>query len=679
MTLRGISSVLFGVLLALVFGSQLALAQVNTATISGVVQDASGAVIPGVSITVKNVDTGLTRTLSSDAEGRYRAPNLPIGNYEVEAQTGGFQTEVRSGIRLTVGRNAVVDMTLSVGAMTQRVEVTGEAPLVETTNATVGSLVDGRTITDMPLNGRSYDQLALLQTTVVAYGGGVGSGFGFGAGTRMSVAGGRTMTNSYLLDGTDINDHGNGTPGGGAGSNLGVDAIQEFKIITNAFAAEYGRASGAVISTVTKSGTNTFHGSVFEFHRNDELDAAEYGFFDDPESNVIARPPFVQNQFGGVIGGPIVRDKTFFFAAYEGLRKRRGTPSVPIVPSADGKLGILGRNADGTPKEIVDVDPAIRPFLDLYPTANDPASVAQNNNGTGNFITAPSIATRQDYLMGRVDHTINNSHTIFGRYQFDDDEVATPDAIPAFLATSAARRQYATVQVNSVLSPTVLNSVRVAFNRSAQGNDDLPVNDLGPDFSFVPGLPMGLITISGTVATISGRGISNLGPSNTVPRVYVYSLFEYGDDLSVIKGSHSLKFGGSLKRMRDNHSGNTTLRGRYRFPNFPAFLAGDPNRFDFVLPLGDPRADILTDQPGLSVGHAYRGFRQYFYAVYAQDDFQVNSRLTLNKAASSSAVASVAGWSENARSKTSSGTSRRAASRLQMISIRFSSRGSASI
>ncbi|MCH8266721.1 MAG: TonB-dependent receptor [Acidobacteria bacterium] len=628
--------VVFSTLWVLVICSQLALAQVNTATISGVVQDASGAVIPGVSVTVRNQDTGISRTVTTDAGGRYRAPNLSLGNYEVEAQTAGFQTEVRIGITLTVGRTAVVDMTLSVGAITERVEVTAEAPLVETTNATVGSLVDGRTITDMPLNGRSYDQLALLQTTVVAYGGGVGSGFGFGAGTRMSVAGGRTMTNSYLLDGTDINDHGNGTPGGGAGSNLGVDAIREFKIITNAFAAEYGRASGAVISTVTKSGTNSFHGSVFEFHRNDELDAAEYGFFDDPENNVIARPPFVQNQFGGVIGGPIVRDRTFFFAAYEGLRKRRGEPNVPIVPSAAGKLGFVGLQDNGTPDdpsddfEFVDIDPRIMPFLNLYPTANDPASVAQNNNGTGNFITAPSVATRQDYLMGRVDHTINNSHTIFGRYTLDDDEVATPDSIPAFLATAVARRQYATVQLSSVLSPTVLNSFRVAFNRSAQANDDLPVDDLGPDFSFIPGLPMGLITMQGTVATISGRGISNLGPSNTVPRVYVYSLFEYGDDLSVIKGRHSLKFGGSLKRMRDNHSGNTTLRGRYRFGSFPEFLAGVPNRFEYVLPLADPRADILTDQPGLSVGHAYRGFRQYFYAVYAQDDFQISPRLTLN-------------------------------------------------
>jgi hypothetical protein len=516
-------------------------------------------------------------------------------------------------------------MSLQVGEVTQTVEVTGEAPLVQTTNATVGSLVDGRTIEDLPLNGRSYDQLALLQTTVVAYGGGVGSGFGFGSGTRMSVAGGRTYTNSYLLDGTDINDHGNGTPGGAAGSNLGVDTIREFQIITNAFAAEYGRASGAVVSAVTKSGTNQFHGSVFEFFRNDNLDAAEYGFFDDPENNVIARPPFVQNQFGGVLGGPIKRDRTFFLGAYEGLRRRRGTPDVPIVPSADGKLGILGRNPDGTPKTVVDVDPAIRPFLDLYPTANDPASVDQFNNGTGFFITAPSIASTQDYLMGRVDHMINDNHSIFVRYTFDDDEVATPQSIPGFTGLLQSRRQYTTVQVNSILSPTVLNAFRVAFNRTAQLSEELPDNDLGPDFSFLPGLPMGLITISGTVATISGRGIENLGTSNTVPRQYVYNLFEYGNDLSVIRGNHTLKFGGYLKRMRDNHSGNTTLRGRYSFPNFPRFLEGDPNRFEFVLPPGDPR-----DPTGLSVGHAYRGYRQYFYAGYAQDDFQITPRLTLN-------------------------------------------------
>lgn len=613
------------VLLGMVFWGQLAVAQ--TGSINGVVQDDSGGVIPGATVVVRNVDTGISRTLTSDGQGRYQALNLPPGSYQVEGQSAGFQTELRSGITITIGRQAVVNFSMRVGEVTQTVEVTGEAPLIETRSSTLGALVNQQTIESMPLNGRSWDQLALLQTGVIEYGGGSSSGFGGNTtGTKFSVAGSRAYSNSFLLDGTDINGHGNSTPGGASGVNMGVDTIREFQVITNSFSAEHGRSTGAVVSAVTKSGTNQFHGSLFEFHRNDEFDAAEYGFFDDPAEDIVARPPFVQNQFGGSIGGPILQDRTFFFAAYEGLRRRRGTPQVPIVPSADGRQGILGRNPDGTPKQVVEVNPRIRPFLDLYPGANDPESVDLLNNGLGFFITAPSIATRQDYVLGRIDHQINDNHSIFGRYVFDDDILNNPggDAgIPGFSEFLTSRRQYMTVQVNSILSPTVLNSFRVAFNRTAQVSDNLPDTELGPDFSFVPGLPMGIMTVSGTVAAIGGRGLANLGTSNSVPRFYVYNLFEYGNDLSVIRGNHTLKFGGSFKRMQDNAAVNTSVRGRYRYRSFDRFLENDIRDFRFATQPGDPRTP-------LSVGHAYRGFRQSFMAAYAQDDWQVSPRLTLN-------------------------------------------------
>ena len=614
------------VVLGMVFWGQMAVAQVATGSITGVVQDETGGVVPGTTVTVRNTETGISRTLTTDAGGRYSALNLAPGNYEIQAQSAGFQTAVRSGIVLTVGSQAVVNMSLQVGEVTQTVEVTGEAPLIETRSSTLGTLVNQQTIESMPLNGRSWDQLALLQAGVIEYGGGSGSGFGGNTtGTKFSVAGSRAYSNSFLLDGTDINDHGNSTPGGAAGVNMGVDAIREFQVITNTFSAEHGRSTGAIVSAVTKSGTNQVHGSLFEFLRNDKLDAAEYGFFDDPEENIVARPPFVQNQFGGSIGGPIIQDRTFFFAAYEGLRRRRGTPQVPIVPSADGRNGILGRNPDGTPKKVVEISPRIQPFLDLYPTANDPDSIPLLNNGLGFFITAPSVATRQDYVLGRIDHQITDNHSIFGRYVIDDDIQRTPgfDGIPGFSELLTSRRQYVTAQVNSILSPTVLNSFRVAFNRTVQKRDALPDTELGPEFSFVPGLPMGIMTISGTVAAIGGRGLNNLGTSNTVPRFYTYNLFEYGDDLSVIRGNHTWKFGGSLKRMRDNASNNTSVRGRYRFRSFEKFLTGDIRDFRFATQPGDPRTP-------LSVGHAYRGFRQWFMAVYAQDDWQVSPRLTLN-------------------------------------------------
>ena len=268
-------------LISLIFLSGIAVsAQVTTATIAGVVQDASGAVIPGVSITIKNVETGVTRTATSDEGGRYTVPELTLGDYEVQAQLPGFQTEVRSGITLTVGRVAVVNIALMVGQLSDKVSITAEAPLVESTTSAMSSLVDERTIRDLPLNGRSYDQLALLQPGVVTVGAGQASvAFDFGTGQRFNVNGSRAYANTFMLDGTAINDHANGTPGGAAGQNLGVDGVQEFKINTSVSPAEFGWSSGGVISAITRSGTNDLHGAGFEFLRNNALDSP--GYFDD--------------------------------------------------------------------------------------------------------------------------------------------------------------------------------------------------------------------------------------------------------------------------------------------------------------------------------------------------------------------------------------------------------------
>src|SRR5580704_2395806 len=271
------SRYLTALLIGVIVGACLVSAQVTTGTISGIVQDPSGAAIAGAEVTVKNLDTGMARTFTSDAGGRYTVPDLPLGNYEVQAQHAGFQTEVRSGITLTVGREAVVNLSLKVGQLSEKVTITGEAPLVESTTSALSSLVDDRTIRDLPLNGRSYDNLALVQPGVVTMGAGLaGAAFDYGTGTRFSVAGSRSYANSFLLDGTDINDHANGTPGGGAGTNLGVDGILEFKINTSVSPAEYGRSSGGVISAVTRSGTNDLHGAAFGFIRNSAMDSLGY-------------------------------------------------------------------------------------------------------------------------------------------------------------------------------------------------------------------------------------------------------------------------------------------------------------------------------------------------------------------------------------------------------------------
>src|SRR5579864_2200884 len=327
--------------IGVILGGLIASAQVSTGTISGVVQDQSGAIIAGAMVTVRNVDTGAVRTLTSDAGGRYTAPDLPLGSYEVEGQQSGFQTEVRSGITLTVGRESVVNLALKVGQISDKVTITAEAPLVESTTSAMSSLVDERTIRDLPLNGRSYDQLALFQPGVVTMGAGLaGAAFDYGTGVRFSVSGSRSYANSFMLDGTDINDHANGTPGGAAGTNLGVDGILEFKINTSVSPAEYGRSSGGVVSAVTRSGTNSLHGAAFEFLRNNDLDSLAY--FDEVNhggNGSVA--PYRRNQFGGALGGPIKKDKTFFFGNYEGMRQGNGTNISADVPTAQTLQGIV--------------------------------------------------------------------------------------------------------------------------------------------------------------------------------------------------------------------------------------------------------------------------------------------------------------------------------------------------
>jgi hypothetical protein len=583
-------------------------AQVSTGTISGVVQDPSGAAIPGAMVTVRNVDTGTARTLTTDAGGRYVAPDLTLGNYEVTAQISGFQTEVRSGITLTVGRQEVVNLGLKVGQVSERVLITEAAPLVESTTSAMSSLVDQRTIRDLPLNGRSYDQLALLQPGVVTMGAGQASAaFDFGEGTRFSVAGSRPYANSFMLDGTNINDHANGTPGGAAGTNLGVDGVQEFKINTSVSPAEYGRSSGGVISAVTRSGTNSLHGSAFEFIRNNDLDAPAY--FDEKSNGGTGSPaPYRQNQFGGSLGGPIKRDKTFFFGTYEGLRRANGTNINPLVPTADTKAG-RGPQCASQPGGVCYVNPIMVPFLDLYQTPT-----IDLHDGTGRYISSPAQVTNENYFMIRGDHQISDKMRLFVRYSFDKDSNVLPNFNGSAVANELdqARRQYSTIQVTNIFRPTLVNSLRFAYNRTFQNFDDVVVDPRAANLSFVPGEHFGTISIGGQGLTTDP--INFLGVDNGAPRDYHYNLFQSGDDLTYIRGRHTVKLGVDIQRIQDNEitSGNT--RGDYTFDDIPSLLAGKPSRFDAPPPGSD----------------AYRGLRETLFGVYAQDDFKMSQRFTLN-------------------------------------------------
>jgi hypothetical protein len=574
-------------------------AQVATGTISGTVNDKSGGVLPGAKVTVLNEETGIARNLETNQQGSYSAPGLNVGQYRVTATKDGFQTEIRTGIVLTVAREAVVDFGLNVGAVTEHVEVTGGAPLIETTTASLGSLVDSRSIHSLPLNGRSWDQLALIQpgVTVAAPGAVTGNQFNFGTGKRFSVGGQRGTTNLFLMDGTDVNDGANGTPGGASGTNLGMETIEEFRILTNSWKAEYGHSMGSIITAVTRSGSNKFQGTVFEYIRNSAVDAKNY--FDTGTSP----PPFRRNQFGGVFGGPIKKDKIFFFVGYEGLRQALGTTQISTVPNAQARLGIL-------PTGTVTVNPSVVPYLNLYPLPNG----RDFGDGSAQFSYAPTAITNQDNGMGRLDYQLNAKNSILARYMTDTDRTNALQAFPNEVSTAQSRRQYSTLQWNSVLSNSTLNNFHFAFNRTVSSADFEYTTDVSA-LTFVTGQTLGTIQL-GAVGAAGSRALTMLG--NTLgagPSFSVFDVFEWGDDWTHTAGRHTFKAGGNIQRIGENTQSNGSLRGAYTFSSFTNFLKGIPSNFQIASPIGTPFHEPLL---------------QTLFAVYFQDDVKVNPHLVLN-------------------------------------------------
>src|SRR5437868_2618776 len=319
-----------------------AYAQVAGATLTGTVTDPSGAVIPGAQVFINDAATGVIRNIVTDNAGFYTAPNLLPATYEVTITKPGFATQVRSAIKLAVGAQQVLDVTLRVGESAERVQVTEEAPLVQLATSAISAEVNATTVRELPLNGRSWTDLTNLQPGVVAAETHASGDPNRGFGAQVSISGARPQQNNYRLDGISINDYANGGPGSVLGGNLGVDAIQEFSVLTSNYSAEYGKTSGGVVNAVSRSGTNQLHGSVYEFLRNSALDAP--GYFDGDKI-----PPFKRNQFGGAVGGPIIKNHTFFFADYEGIRQSKGISSFTTVPSAAARAGQLCSIPNGDP------------------------------------------------------------------------------------------------------------------------------------------------------------------------------------------------------------------------------------------------------------------------------------------------------------------------------------------
>ena len=578
------------------------MAQLTTATISGTIRDETEAVLPGVSVEVRNVDTGATRTLVSDDAGRYSARELSVGSYQVEASLPGFQTGLRSGIQLTIGREARVDFSLSVGEITELVEVTGEASLVETTTGSLGSVIDSTTITELPLNGRDLAQLATLQTGIVSYKAGRTDGEG---GQLLVISGGRPTSNSFLMDGVKIESFHSKTPTGQSGSFLGVDAVQEFKIEQNAYSAQFGGSAGGTFNIVTKSGSNEFHGTVFEFLRNDNLDANN--FFNNREGR--EKEEFKRNQFGFSIGGPIVPDKTFFFATYEGLRERLGIQETSDTFSDSLRQGFIPEcDKDGNPTGVVDkveIDLAVRPYVNdlaLWPQPNGKIRC----DGTARFIFSFSQPTDEDLIQGRIDHVISESDSVFGRYTFLDSERVSVEGFPGFRGISTQRNQYLTLEEKHIFSPRLLNLLRVGFSRTVP-TEQAEQDPIDPSLNFVPTVP--------TLGDLSVRGLTGVG-QGVNGEARVINSFQYADDVIYTMGSHSLKFGGSWNRLQFFGRSPAREAGNYSFRSVEDFFANEPQRFRGAITPGfnDPYRSVFWDLIGL----------------YIQDDIQVTPRLTVN-------------------------------------------------
>jgi hypothetical protein len=590
-----------------------ALAQLPTATILGVVKDSSGAVVPDTTITARSVETGQTRTTTSTADGSYRFSALPVGAYEVRAEHTGFEASVQSGLTLTVGQEAVINITLQVGAVTETVAVTAEAPQVNTTSGSLGGLVGEQTIADLPLNGRNYIDLTLLQPGITQHKD-VGNS-PTTTGTWYSSNGAPLRSNNYMLDGANLASYQSLNSAGLTGETLGVDGIREYRVITSFFNAEYGLRMGSQMVIVSKGGSNQWHGDVFEYLRNSHLDARN--FFDVKTAATgpnFRLPPFKQNQFGGSGGGPIKKDKTFFYAVYEGLRARKGLSPISQTLGAGchGPAGATITNTAcpqlGATTAPVTIRPVIAPFLALYPSPNLGTPAAPL------YAFAFTQPLRDDYGQIRVDHNFSGNDSLFARYTADDsfqNSLVPAQPYPGFSLSLQSRNQFATLSENHIFSASLLNTARFSFSRTSPlaFSPDNPAA-AGPQLSFQPAS----MNPSLETGTITMGGVTTLGVYGASPSPQYQNIFTWSDDLFYSRGKHSLKFGTLINRFQVFIGSGRNYLGSMTFANVAGFLAGNATNY-------------VAETPGSIVQRTNRYSTAGFYA---QDDYRLFQNFTVN-------------------------------------------------
>src|SRR5712692_1959709 len=523
---------------------QILRTQTATGSILGTVRDSDGGVIPGVNVSAKSVERGAVRSVATDSSGTYQILSVPAGVYDVEAGIKGFKTSVRKGISVTVGASVAVNFELTVGEVQQQVEVSDVPPQVETTNPAMGGLVGETAVRELPLNGRDWLQLATLQAGVV---GGIGrqSSASFsnsraarGNGLALSISGNRPTGNVFLVDGLVVNDFANASPGSGLNVNLGVEAVREFRVLTSEYTAQYGRSTGVVVTAVFKSGTNQFHGGVFEFLRNSALDAR----------NTFAaaqKPGFQRNQFGGSAGGPIKENKTFLFGDYEELREVKGIPHQSDTLSPNARQGTLCTNPPQcTQTSTVPIAANVRPYLAFFPLSN-----GKLTGDTAKFIFPGKRVGVERYVMGKIDHNFSDLTTLSGSYQFDNTDESQPDPYNQKRTGSPSRHQNGVVKLQRIFNPNFLNTALMGVSRShvTDALDSSAIDPIAADISlgFQPGVPAGIISVDPLTGTQGGLGSSGADILN-------YTSFQWGDDASWIKGRNTSRFGGKVERVRYN-------------------------------------------------------------------------------------------------------------------------------
>lgn len=594
------------------------------AEISGIVTDAQNGAIPGATVKVENAETGAVRNLTTDDAGRYDATLLPIGNYAVTAGKTGFQSESKTGITLTVGQRATVDLALPLGELHQSIQVTDTPDVVAISTEDTSGLVGQQQVKDLPLNGRSYDQLLVLNPGIVNYtsqkSGGIGTSNSV-IGNMFAVSGRRPQENLYLLNGVEYTGASeiNVTPGGASGLLLGVDAVREFAVVADTYGAEYGKRPGAQVNIVTASGTNQVHGNAYEFLRNSALDARNY--FDQGKV-----PGFQRNEFGGSLGGPIRKDKTFLFGNYEGFRENFSLSAVTFVPDAQARAGYLpcsglaavpANCTAATAPTNVGVASSVAPLFALWPAPQtEVLTSAGLPTGIAKAFSNPLQHIREDFGTTRLDEVFSNNDTLSGVFTIDDSFANTPTANPLSLDIVTLREQVASLSETHIFSPTVVNKGTIGFSRGGfYFNGYIPASLAGTP-GFVPGKPVGAVIVGGGT-TLNGASQITAAGTNAGSNLQVArNIFTYEDTINWTRGIHQLSAGVWFEQLQSNDDLAQDQNAQASFSTLQSFLAGNVSTFT-VGPASTPLnwrslegawyiEDVIRPSPKLEVRLGFR-------------------------------------------------------------------------